>query len=292
MSRMRSSLSTFGAAAVLATALLASGCGGQGESPVAAATAPAPVPPAVTAQQAIESGPKADTRAASVAEVKPEAEVGESCLENEEQRLGSPKRALAALARVRTVGFRKPGGRPLQTFERLNVNNYPTVFGVLGVVRDEHCEPIWYRVQLPIRPNGAVGYVRAPDVEIVGVRTRIEIDLSERTLNLYRDGRLLRRFTTAIGTDATPTPVGRYYVNQRLRAGDPAGPWGPAALGVSAFSPVLVDWAQGGPIGIHGTNDPASVGNAASNGCLRLTNENLTWLYERTPAGTPVVIRS
>ena len=207
-------------------------------------------------------------------------------------RLGGMRAAFAAVAEGRTTAYARPGGRRLETFGRLNVNRYPTVFGVVGVVRDADCRPRWYRVQLPIRPNGSVGYVRARDVELVRVRTRIEVDLSERRLELYRDGRLVERLTTAIGTPSTPTPTGRYYVNQRLVPGDPNGPWGPAALGISAYSPVLRNWAQGGPIAIHGTNNPASIGHAASNGCLRLHNGDLRRVWEQTPAGTPVVIQA
>jgi lipoprotein-anchoring transpeptidase ErfK/SrfK len=99
------------------------------------------------------------------------------------------------------------------------------------------------------------------------------------------------RTTVAIGSHATPTPTGRYYVNQRLIPADPSGPYGPAALGVSAYSNVLTGWTQGGPIGIHGTNEPWSIGKAVSNGCIRLRNPVLRRLFDQTLAGTPVIIR-
>ena len=68
--------------------------------------------------------------------------------------------------------------------------------------------------------------------------------------------------------------------------------FGPAALGTSAFSPVLKDWAQGGPIGIHGTNEPWVIGHAASHGCIRLPNAAMSKLFRLTPAGTPILIRA
>jgi lipoprotein-anchoring transpeptidase ErfK/SrfK len=95
----------------------------------------------------------------------------------------------------------------------------------------------------------------------------------------------------AVGSSATPTPTGRYYVNQRLIPQDTGGPYGPAAIGISAFSTVLTGWTQGGPVAIHGTNEPWSIGHAVSNGCIRLHNEVLRRLFKVTPAGTPVVIR-
>jgi lipoprotein-anchoring transpeptidase ErfK/SrfK len=95
----------------------------------------------------------------------------------------------------------------------------------------------------------------------------------------------------AVGSNATPTPVGRYYVNQRLIPPDPGGPYGPGAVGISAFSPVLTGWAQGGPIAIHGTNEPWSIGRAVSNGCIRLRNPVLRRVFRQALAGTPVFIR-
>jgi lipoprotein-anchoring transpeptidase ErfK/SrfK len=95
----------------------------------------------------------------------------------------------------------------------------------------------------------------------------------------------------AVGSPATPTPLGRYYVNQRLIPGDPRGPFGPGAVGISAFSPVLTGWTQGGPIAIHGTNEPWSIGRAVSNGCIRVPNAVLRKLFAQTPSGTPVLIR-
>ena len=216
---------------------------------------------------------------------------GRSCTAGSERAVGSRRSAYAVVVRGRARAFARPGGRSIQAFSRLNANGVPTVFGVRSVVVGERCEPRWYGVQLPIRPNGARGYVRARAVELYRVRERIEIDLSARTLTFFRNGHRVLRAVVGVGSRATPTPTGRYYVNQRLRAREASGPFGPVAIGVSAFSPVLTGWAQGGPIAIHGTNDPASIGKAVSNGCIRLPNETVRRLYDATPSGTPVVIR-
>ncbi len=96
----------------------------------------------------------------------------------------------------------------------------------------------------------------------------------------------------AIGSQATPTPTGRYYVNQRLVPADTAGPYGPGAVGISAFSTVLTGWTQGGPVAIHGTNEPWSIGRAVSNGCIRLPNATLLKVFAEAVAGTPVIIKA
>jgi lipoprotein-anchoring transpeptidase ErfK/SrfK len=200
--------------------------------------------------------------------------------------------AFGALVRRPTTARSRPDGVAIAHFDRINVNGVRTVFGVLAVRRNAACEPTWYRVQLPMRPNGAVGWVPAADVVLRRVTTRILVDLSDRRVTLFRDGRQVLATRAAIGKPGTPTPTGRYYVNQRLRAPDPAGPFGPGAVGISAFSPTLQDWAQGGPIAIHGTNTPYKLGLAVSHGCVRIGNADLLRLFEHAEEGTPVLIRS
>lgn len=201
-----------------------------------------------------------------------------------------PDAALAAVVARPTTAYARPGGRALARFRLLNVNGVPTVFGVIGRRVDARCRPTWLRVQLPMRPNGVTGWVRAADVRTAPVYTRIVVDVSERRVRLYRHGRLALSAPAAVGSRATPTPLGRYYVNQRLVPEDPAGPFGPGALGISAFSPVLTGWAQGGPIAIHGTNEPWSIGRAVSNGCIRIPNAALRKLFRQALSGTPVLI--
>jgi lipoprotein-anchoring transpeptidase ErfK/SrfK len=207
-----------------------------------------------------------------------------------ERVLTSARASYAGFAPNGAVAYRAPGGAVVARFGRENVNGYPTYFGVLGKRVDKDCRALWYRVELPIRPNGAIGWVRASTVELQPVDLRIEVDVSRRQLTLFRAGRRVLHATVAVGASATPTPIGRYYVNQRLVPADTNGPYGPGALGISAFSPVLTGWAQGGPVAIHGTNEPWSIGRAVSNGCIRLPNDTLSRLFKIVPPGTQVII--
>ena len=191
----------------------------------------------------------------------------------------------AAVALRPTTAFTSPPRDPVARFGLKNVNGARTVFSVLG------CRSGWIQVELPMRPNGAVGWVRARDVVLARVHARIVVELAARRLRLYRDGRLRISATVAIGSPSTPTPTGSYYVNQELIPSDPNGPYGPAAVGISAFSNVLTGWTQGGPIAIHGTNEPWSIGRAASHGCIRLPNRVLRRVFAQTPVGTPVIIK-
>jgi lipoprotein-anchoring transpeptidase ErfK/SrfK len=205
--------------------------------------------------------------------------------------LGSAARAYTAAVRTSTQAYRRPGAGPIGRFLHYNVNGVSTVFSVRAAVLRRDCRAAWYRVQLPVKPNGRVGYVRAAQVNLGVVRTRITVDLSRKLLTYYRDGRPRLRLRVGIGSPATPTPTGSFYVNQSFHE-DPSGPYGPAAIGISAYSTVLTWWAQGGPVAIHGTNRPWTIGRAASNGCIHVPNPVVRRLFRITPAGTPVVIKA
>ena len=202
-----------------------------------------------------------------------------------------PTAPAAGVAAHGAVAFTK-AGHVIARFGPVNVNDYPTIFGVVGKIVTRRCAASWYRVQLPIRPIGVTGYVRPWRLQVVPVHARIVVDISARRLTLFRDGKPLLSSQVAVGAPATPTPTGRFYVNQRLVPDDTAGPFGPGAIGISAFSNVLTGWTQGGPVAIHGTNEPWSIGHDVSNGCVRLPNAMLERIWPLAVAGTPVIIHA
>ena len=265
---------------VLVLALLAlAGCGGDSGAPTRS-----DVPAAK--KVVVKQKPAAQKREVAQAPVRPE------CVEGEVRPLGTEHKTYAAVVHKAATAYRAPAVGALASFGPENANGVPTVFAVLAERIDDRCRADWYRVQLPLRPNGVTGWVAAGDVALAAVTTRIEVDLSARRVTLFDRGRSVFTTKVAIGSAQTPTPTGRYYVNQRLVPGDPSGPFGPGAIGISAFSEVLTGWTQGGPIAIHGTNRPELIGGAVSNGCIRVRNEELRRLFDRVRAGTPVVVRA
>jgi lipoprotein-anchoring transpeptidase ErfK/SrfK len=220
------------------------------------------------------------------------AKAVERCTPGAVVQLRSPRLAYAGVAANGAAAYDKPGGKIEARFGKVNVNDYPTIFGVLGKVVTRGCKASWYRVQLPMRPNGVVGYVRPWRLQLVPIRARIVVDVSARRLTLYRGGKPFLSSPVAVGAPATPTPLGTFYVNQRLIPNDPSGPFGPGAIGISAFSNVLTGWTQGGPVAIHGTDEPWSIGRDVSNGCIRLPNAILNRIWPLAVAGTPVIVRA
>ena len=145
----------------------------------------------------------------------------------------------------------------------------------------------WLRFRLPMRPNNRTGWAPADDVFVTPVSQRIVVDLSSRTLRLYRNGRVVvstRR--VGIGRPGTPTPLGNYYVTAKYDA--PGAAYGAFALETSAFSPTLSDWPGGGIVGIHGTNRPDLLPGRVSHGCIRLRNRDIQRLYRLASRGTPI----
>ncbi|HEX8105294.1 MAG TPA: L,D-transpeptidase [Solirubrobacteraceae bacterium] len=150
----------------------------------------------------------------------------------------------------------------------------------------------WLKVHLPTRPNLGTGWLRASRVRLTITRFRLRVDLRSHRLTVLRNGRRVMRTAIGTGRSTSPTPTGRYYVTDLLRTGDPAGFYGPFALGLSAHSPVYTSFAGGdGQVGLHGTNNPSVLGTDVSHGCIRLSNEAITRLAKRIPLGTPVDIR-
>jgi lipoprotein-anchoring transpeptidase ErfK/SrfK len=151
--------------------------------------------------------------------------------------------------------------------------------------------PGWEQVLLPVRPNGARGWVRARDVTLSAHDYWIVVGLSEHHLTVYENDTVLMSEPVGIGTGATPTPGGLFYTEDFVRLTDPAGPYGPYAYGLSGFSDVLTTFGGGpGQLAIHGTNDPAGIGHDVSHGCIRMSNAAIVKLASFLPRGVPVSI--
>lgn len=178
--------------------------------------------------------------------------------------------------------------------EQMVLNRADEVSGnVVVLVLEEGAA--WLKVQLPVRPNGTSGWIRAQDVRTSQHRYAIDITLSGFELVLTQGASEVLRTPIGVGRTDRPTPGGDYYIKELLSPPDPNGLYGPYAYGLSGFSNVLTEFAGGeGVIGIHGTNEPDLIGSDVSSGCIRMPNETVTRLVEDIglPLGTPVTIRA
>jgi len=109
--------------------------------------------------------------------------------------------------------------------------------------------------------------------------TRLTINTTLRRLYHYRGGQLAKVYPVAVGKPATPTPTGNYKIITKIL--NPGGVLGTRWMGISI---------PNGNYGLHGTNNPASIGTAASLGCIRMYNHDVEELFPQVNIGTPVHI--
>ncbi len=153
----------------------------------------------------------------------------------------------------------------------------------------------WLDVQLPIRPNGASGWIPADATLVRHTPWFARIRLAGRSVSVYREGRLVKRVRAVVGAPGTPTPRGQFAIYEeapRPSAKDFLGPW---ALHLTAFSDVLTNYGGGpGRVAVHGrgpeSRREAPLGAAASHGCVRIDNGPVSWMQRHLDPGTPVRI--
>jgi lipoprotein-anchoring transpeptidase ErfK/SrfK len=182
----------------------------------------------------------------------------------------------------------RPSARVVKRLRAVRRDGRLQIVHAIGHARDASGRD-WLRFRLPMRPNNRTGWAPADDVFVTPVSQRIVIDLSARSLRLYRNGRVVvstRR--VGIGRAGTPTPLGHFYVTAKYRARGAA--YGAFALETSAYSPTLSDWPGGGIVGIHGTNQPSILPGTVSHGCVRVTNAIILRLKRLAPVGTAITV--
>lgn len=127
--------------------------------------------------------------------------------------------------------------------------------------------------------------------------TRLEIDISSRTVTFYLEDVEMARYPIAIGKAGWETPKGQFKVlqmqenpvwinpltNQKVSANSPQNPLGEYWIG---FWTDGRDW-----VGFHGTPDRQSVGKAISHGCIRMYNEDIEQLFYQINPGTQVIVK-
>ena len=106
----------------------------------------------------------------------------------------------------------------------------------------------------------------------------IHVSTSQRTLTLRRNQAVVKTYPIAVGRILHQTPVGEFVIINK--APNPGGPFGTMWMSLSKKH-----------YGIHGTNDPSSIGKAVSRGCIRMHNRDVEELARTVPIGTRVFIR-
>lgn len=117
---------------------------------------------------------------------------------------------------------------------------------------------------------------------------RIVVSIPDRKLAVVDAATVVKIFPTAVGAERTPSPTGTFQVVQRIP--DPTWYTKGKVIGPGKANPLGTRWiglsAKG--YGIHGTNNPSSIGHNASHGCIRLRNRDIEELFAMVAAGDTV----
>jgi len=111
--------------------------------------------------------------------------------------------------------------------------------------------------------------------------SHISVNLATRRLTYYEGERLIKTYPVGVGKASTPTPTGNYTIVEKIM--NPGGALGSRWMGLSI---------KKGYYGIHGTNNPSSIGGYVSNGCIRMYNQDVEELFPNVQIGMPVNITS
>jgi hypothetical protein len=146
----------------------------------------------------------------------------------------------------------------------------------------------WYRISVPGRPNGKMGWIPAWSVELKPTRAKVEVHRRSRRIDLYWHGKRVWHAIVAVGARGMRTPLGLYYATARFVPHD--DPYLTVfAVETSGYSK-LSEWPGGGVFGIHGTPEPWLLGQAVSHGCIRVSALTARKLRRYVPLGTPIII--
>ena len=130
----------------------------------------------------------------------------------------------------------------------------------------------------------------------VASSSRIVLNLEMRRVYLYQNDMLVSSYPVAVGTTQTPTPTGQFTVSKMIVDPIWQSPWTGEITPPGPDSALGLRWiefatSEEGAFGFHGTPTIESIGEAASNGCVRMRNEDVVALFSRVSVGTPVIIQ-
>ena len=146
----------------------------------------------------------------------------------------------------------------------------------------------WYRISVPGRPNGRMGWIPAWSAQLKPTVAKVLVHRRSRTIDLFWRGRRVWRGKIAVGAPGMETPLGLYYATARFVPHNNKY-LSVFAIETSGYSK-LTDWPGGGVFGIHGTPEPWLLGQAVSHGCIRVSARTARKLRRYVPLGTPILI--
>jgi hypothetical protein len=148
----------------------------------------------------------------------------------------------------------------------------------------------WMFTSLAVAAMGVAMHAIAQQTPMHEPVRQVVVSLEDRKLALIEDGQVKKVYNVAVGKPTTPSPEGTFTIERRVAnpvyhhdgrmiEPGPANPVGSRWMGLSTKG-----------YGIHGTNEPKSIGKAASHGCIRMGKADLEEFYALVAVGDQVQI--
>ncbi len=238
------------------------------------------------------------------------------------QNLGPVPSAVPEKAKLKALPYRDVGEEIAEKFHcdqkflgELNPGKNGGALKPGDQVRVPNVEPFELNAVQDLKPGSEMAPQVANDIPdepeqkpdpnsepAVAAKTSVKVDVKTNMLGVFDGDKIIAAYPVTVGSKQTATPIGEWkvrgvaklptfrYDERMLKHGErsknfhilPPGPNNPVGV-------VWIALNKRG-IGIHGTDDPNTIGQAVSHGCIRLANWDVVRLAGRVKAGVPVSV--
>ena len=198
-----------------------------------------------------------------------------------------PAAGTLTVSGVRVRAHPDPGARVLRLMREFRRDyRRQEIFAVSSRVGSDG--QTWYRISVPGRPNGRMGWIPAWAADLRPTIAKVLVHRRSRKIDLFWHGKRVWHAIIAVGRPGMETPLGLYYATARFVPHHDKY-LTVFAVETSGYSK-LTEWPGGGVFGIHGTPEPWLLGKRVSHGCIRVSARTARKLRRYVPLGTPISI--
>ncbi|MGH2842916.1 MAG: L,D-transpeptidase [Solirubrobacteraceae bacterium] len=190
--------------------------------------------------------------------------------------------------------YANPGfGARVITHLRLNTPDDEALQSYLVVGQRVIHHRAWVLIDVPMRPNGTLGWVpRSSLGSYIESDEQIIVDRAAHTLFLCKAGREVFHSPVGVGRASMVTPTGRFWVTEAFLSTDPEyGPWAFGTSDLATLHALHAGFGDGGMVGIHGTDKPWLIPGNPSHGCVRLPNADILRLKQLVGVGASIWVQ-
>lgn len=189
--------------------------------------------------------------------------------------------------------YNAPGGAPFMP--NFNGTSLPAVapwggdlvYPVIAGTPDDNSG--WAQVRVPAGGNSTTAWVQTSQFRWGSSNTMIQISVSSRSVTIFEGSTVVFSTSAVVGKGSSRTPLAQGFVEAFVAP--PSSAYGPGVIPLGIFSTDLGSFGGALPkVALHGTSSPGLMGQAASNGCIRVENSAFNAIRARVSLGSKVQI--